>query len=501
MILEGGTIYTGDVDIPRVRGLPIDNRGRVTRGVEAWEGDRSAVSNERIDLGGRTVVPGFVDAHVHFLSWALAADRVDVRAAPTGAAALEQVSARAHDDRAHGKDGEWLIGAGWNDAMLATIANPGAALDAAAGGRPAALWARDHHALWLSTRAMELLGLAGDPIHRERDAWSVALPAPSRTACQRAVATGQRAAHALGITGVHDFEQRGGRRTWQELDLDGRVSLRVVSSVSAEQLDALGEIGLISGYGSEHVLTGPVKAFCDGTLGARTAAMLAPYADGGLGELLLDQPALCELITAASDQGLAVALHAIGDAAVRTALTALEATRPAWSRLADERPPRIEHAQLVDPADLHRFADLGVVASMQPVHASEDRLAAEAAWGDRSGGAYAWGPLLRSGATLVLGSDAPISPLAPLAAIAAACGQPFVDGHAISAEEALRAITVEPSRIAGLARRVGRLTPGMAADLVVLDADPLTTDPAAIAEISVVATMVGGRWVHGRPPW
>lgn len=500
VILHGGTIYTGDPEVPRVRGLPIDNRGRITRGVEAWEGDTSAVSNERIDLEGRTVVPGFVDAHVHFLSWALAAHRVDVRLAPTGDAVLALVAERAAVDRTAGTDTDWLLGSGWTEQMLAGIPDPAAALDQAVQGRPAALWARDHHALWLSTRALELLG-GGEAIRREHDAWAVPLPKPTRVERQRAVAAGQTAAHALGVTGVHDFEWRLGRRTWQELDVDGRVSLRVVMAVTAEHIGALDAIEVVTGFGSEHVKIGPVKAFCDGTLGARTANMLAPYADGGTGMDLLPPDALVELITTAAVCGMPVALHAIGDAAVRNALDALEATRPAWLELAEERPPRIEHAQLVHPDDFVRFAELGVVASMQPAHAAEDRSNAEAAWGDRCRDAYAWRSLQETGATLIFGSDAPISPLNPLGAIAAATSAPLTAGQQVDVATALAAITTLPSRVAGLARTVGRLAPGRAADLVVLDADPHEVAPEEIASINVVATMVSGRWVYGRPPW
>lgn len=501
MILEGGVIHTGDPALPRVQALPIDDRGRVTRGVEAWEGDGSAVSNERIDLGGRVVVPGFTDAHVHFLSWALARARVDVRDAASGAAALERVAERAAADRAAGADGAWLIGGGWTEGMLAEVADPAAALEAATQGRPAALWARDHHALWLNAAALAQVG--GDAVRREQAAWDTPLPEPMRAERQRAIADGQKAAHALGLTGIHDFERRGGRRTWQELDADDRVTLRVLSAINAEHVDAIDAVEVVSGFGSEHVRIGPVKAFLDGTVGARTAHMLDPYEDGGTGWPLMDADALAALVERSAALGLNVAVHAIGDAAVRDALDAFARTRDAWLELAElhERPPRIEHAQLVHPDDLARFAALGVVASMQPVHAEEDRTAAEAAWGARCTGAYAWRPLLESGARLVFGTDAPISPLDPIQTLAAAVARPLRPEHAIDVADAIAAMTVAPGRISGLGRRLGRLSPGFAADLVVLDRDPHDTPPDELGAIEVVATMVGGRWVHGRPPW
>lgn len=501
MILEGGTIHTGDPALPRVAALPIDDRGRVSRGVEAWEGDVSAVSPERIDLDGRVVVPGLVDAHVHFLSWALDRARVDVRDAPSAAAALEQVAARAAADRAAGLDGDWLVGGGWTEAMLAEVDDPAAALDAATGGRPAALWSRDRHALWLGGAATALIG--GEALRREEAAWAVPLPVPSRAERQRAVTEGQRAAHAAGLTGIHDFERAGGRRTWQELDLDGRVTLRVLCAIGAEHIDGIEAVEAVAGFGSEHVRIGPVKAFMDGTLGARTAHMLEPYDDGGTGLALLDAERVAALAERAAGLGLPLALHAIGDAAVRAALDGLERSRPAWAELAElhERPPRIEHAQLVHPDDLRRFATLGVAASMQPVHAVEDRADALAAWGGRGGGAYAWRPLHDAGAALVFGTDAPISPLDPIATLAAAVGRPHADGHALPVDAALRAMTWAPYAISGLGARLGRLAPGRAADLVVLDRDPFTAAPDELDRIGVVATMVGGRWVHSRPPW
>lgn len=501
MIIEGGTIHTADPALPRVRALPIDDRGRVTRGVEAWEGDTSKVSNERIDLGGRTVVPGFVDAHVHFLSWALDRLRVDVRDAPTAAAALELVAAQAAADRAAGTDGTWLIASGWTESMLAEVADPAAALDAAAQGRPAAFWARDRHALWLSTTALTQVG--GEAVRREDAAWATPLPLPTRAERQRAVTLGQQEAHRLGLTGIHDFERSGGRATWQELDVQERVTLRVSSALAAEQLDAIEQLGLVSGFGSDHVRIGAIKAFLDGTVGARTAHMLEPYGDGGTGMELLSTESLADVIRRSAAIGLPVALHAIGDAAVRSALDALEQTHPEWRDLAavHHRPPRIEHAQLVHPDDLARFGELGVVASMQPVHAAEDRADAEAAWGSRCAGAYAWRPLLDAGATLVFGTDAPISPIDPIATLAAAVAVPLLPGHEVAVADALTAMTTTPSAIIGLERRSGRLSPGAYADLVVLDRDPFETPPDELGAIEVVATMVAGRWVHGRPPW
>jgi predicted amidohydrolase YtcJ len=198
-------------------------------------------------------------------------------------------------------------------------------------------------------------------------------------------------------------------------------------------------------------------------------------------------------------------VHAIGDRANREALDAFAATAEAW------RPgglrPRIEHAQLLHPDDVDRFAELGVIASMQPSHAPSDRDVADTAWGERAALAYAWRALADSGAVLAFGSDAPIEDLDPLAGLHAAVNRTLDERpawrpqQALDRERALAGFVSGPAYAAGWERRLGRLAPGFAADLVVLDGDPLTCPAAEIGSIGVVATMVGGRFVHGRPPW
>ncbi len=391
------------------------------------------------------------------------------------------------------------------------------------GERPAALWAHDHHSLWLNGAALRATGVdrgtsapAGGVIERdadgaptgivrERAAWGLELPEPDARERRRAVEAAQREAHARGITGIHDFERSHGFALWQELHADRRLTLRVVAAQQATDLDAVLATGLRGGFGDDRLQVGPVKAFLDGTLGSRTATMLAPYADGGTGVELLASADLEQLVRRAAEGGLAVAVHAIGDRANRVALDAFEATRAQWEPAGLR--PRIEHAQIVDPADVPRFATIGVVASMQPSHAPSDRDAADAALGARAATAYAWRALLDAGAVLAFGSDAPIEPLDGLAGIGAAVSRtlderpPWRPEQALSPLEALTGFTAGAAWAAGHERRRGRLAPGLDADLVVLDADPTQVAPERIRDIGVVATMVGGRWVHGRPPW
>jgi predicted amidohydrolase YtcJ len=212
-----------------------------------------------------------------------------------------------------------------------------------------------------------------------------------------------------------------------------------------------------------------------------------------------------EIIRRAAAAGFPVAMHAIGDLANREALDAFEATRAHWAPLGLRQ--RIEHAQLLAPEDVARFGQLGVAASVQFSHAPSDRDLAESEWGDAVGGSYAYRSLADAGALLANGSDAPVEELDPLAGIRAAVLRtldergPWRPEQALTVEEALRASTVAPAWLSGDERRRGTLAPGMLADLVVLDRDPLACPPEELAELSVVATMAGGRWVSGGPPF
>jgi predicted amidohydrolase YtcJ len=226
--------------------------------------------------------------------------------------------------------------------------------------------------------------------------------------------------------------------------------------------------------------------------------------DGG-GVRITSGEELAEIVRASAAAGWPVAVHAIGDRANREALDAFEATRDVWAPLGLRH--RVEHAQCVHAADLPRFAALGVACSVQFSHAPSDRDLAERYWGDRLEQAYAFRSLLASGAIVANGSDAPVEELDPLAGIAAGVRRTIDErpawrpDEAVTVEQALQAATVAPVWLAGDERRRGTLVPGRLADLVVLDRDPVTCPAEELGEIEVVATMVGGRWVHNPPPW
>jgi predicted amidohydrolase YtcJ len=303
------------------------------------------------------------------------------------------------------------------------------------------------------------------------------------------------------VTAVHDKDGwLGALRFWQRLGEEGSLGLRVWQSLPAEKADELAEVDVRGSFGGPLLKLGYLKAFMDGTLGSQTARML-----DGSGVEITSGEELEELVRRASRAGFPVAVHAIGDLANREALDAFEATRDAWEPLGLRQ--RIEHAQLLAPEDVPRFGELGITASVQFSHAPSDRELADRFWGERSSGAYAYRSLLDAGTILANGSDAPIEELDPLAGIRAGVLRTLDERpawhpeQAVTVEEALAAITVNPAWLSRDERRRGKLIPGFYADLVVLDRDPLTCEPEELAEVQVVATMLASAWTHNPPPW
>ncbi|TMM22799.1 MAG: amidohydrolase, partial [Actinobacteria bacterium] len=307
--------------------------------------------------------------------------------------------------------------------------------------------------------------------------------------------------NARGVAAVHDKDGwLGALRFWQRLESEGALTLRVWQSLPAEKADELGALGIASGFGNTRLRLGYLKVFMDGTLGSQTARLL-----DGSGVEITSREEFANLIRHAARAGFPVAVHAIGDQANRDALDAFEETRGEWQRLGLRQ--RVEHAQLLAPEDLGRFAQLGVAASVQFSHAPSDRDLADRLWAGKTENAYAFRSLWDSGALVVNGSDAPIEELDPLAGICAGVLRTLDERaawhpeQALTVEQALQASTVNPAWLAGDERRRGKLLPGYYADLVVLDRDPVTSAQDELPEVTVVATMLSGTWVHNPPPW
>jgi predicted amidohydrolase YtcJ len=507
MILENGTIRTLDPALPLARALAIAD-DRVAGGVGTHE--PALPTPDVVDLGGRCVVPGFTDSHVHFPTWSLGQRDLSLDGVGSLAEALERV--RNATERAG-----WIRGHGWRSAGW-EVEPTKEALDEATSETPAALWAKDLHSLWLNSAALALAqgdleveggvverGSDGEPtgVLREEAAWRFRerFPSVPEDEWVEVVRAGVKLAHSRGVTAVHDKDGWiGAPEIFQRLAEREGLTLRVWQSLPWRKLPELEGLGLRSRFGNEFLRLGYLKVFMDGTLGSQTAWML-----DGSGVRITSGDELAEIVGRGARAGWPVAVHAIGDRANREALDAFESTKDEWQPRGLR--PRIEHAQCLDPADLPRFAELGVACSVQFSHAPSDRDLAERFWPELLDGAYAFRSLLESGAVVANGSDAPIEELDPLAGIRAGVTRTMDERpgwrmqEAITVAQALHATTVAPAWVAGDERTRGKLVPSYLADLVVLSRDLLDCPPDELESVEVVATMVGGRWVHNPPPW
>jgi predicted amidohydrolase YtcJ len=512
VILENGVVRTMEPALPVARALAIAG-DRIAGGVGTHE--TALASPEHVDLGGRCILPGFNDSHVHFPTWSLAQRQVRLEGTTSLDEALARIAAAARDVQ----PGRWLRGMGWRSGDWSPATEPTKeALDRVTGDRPTALMARDYHSLWLNSAALahadgdlEVPGGVvvrderGEPtgVLREECAWHFrdTYVRPTEDEMVDASREGVRIAIARGVTAVHDKDGwLGALGVWQRLRDEGSLQLRVWQSLPAEKVDELEALHVRSGFGDDLVRVGYLKAFMDGTLGSQTARLL-----DGSGVEITSRGQLAEIIRRGARAGLPVAVHAIGDLANREALDAFEETSTVWQPLGLRQ--RIEHAQLLAPEDVPRFAALGVAASVQFSHAPSDRDLADRFWAGKTDGAYAYRSLWDSGALLANGSDAPIEELDPWAGICAGVLRtiderpPWQPQQRLTLEEALQATTVTPAWLAGDERRRGKLIPGFLADLVVLDRDPFELAEDELPSVRIVATMLGGRWTHNPPPW
>jgi predicted amidohydrolase YtcJ len=450
-------------------------------------------------------LPGFIDAHVHLVDTAIAAESLDLFAAPTLEAALEMVTAAAARIPAPG----WILGSGWDQRRWGGWPHADM-LERAAPGRTVALRSFDLHALWASPAALATAGItaaSADPeggiIRRAPDGTPDGLffekgselimglvPPPNPEALRSAIRSIGRDFLSVGVIGVHELGTLFPDTSNEALDVyatlaaAGELPIRVHAGVRADGLDNAIERGLRSGSpigeaDPSRLAFGWLKLFADGTLGSRTAALLEPREGTDERGLYTNPPEVLEERTRlAASAGITTTIHTIGDAAVRLALDVLGPTGGAAAFM-----PRLEHVQLCHPDDRARFGSLGIAASVQPIHLREDAPGARRDWGARAESAgYTWRTLLGAGATLAFGQDAPLEPLDPWPGISLAVTRrdptwgddaaPYGPDEAISVEQALRASTVGPAQTVRDPLG-GRLVAGARGDLVVLPAAPL----------------------------
>jgi len=449
----------------------------------------------RLELAGHAL-PGLGDAHLHLEWLARSRHAVDLTQARTRQEALRRVGRFASGQPADA----WISGSGWfNDLWADDPSFPTRQeLDRVTGGRPAVLMRKDGHSAWLNTVALSTVGFrrdcpdpeggvidrdtVGEPSGVVRETASAvaqrAVPLPSEDAFTADLVLVLRDLARLGLTTVHTMDSARLFRALQRLHDAGRLPIRVVWNFPEAELAAALAMGVRSGFGDKRLRVWGMKSFLDGSLGSRTAEML-----DGSGVSGIPQDDLVELVRQCAAAELNVCLHAIGDAAVRRALDALQPFRRAWRLWR----PRLEHAQCVHRDDVPRFAAIGVIASMQPLHAVSDREMVEEMWPGRAEASYAWGALARAGAVLAFGSDAPVESAAPLLGIDAATGwrrrNRWYPELALSRSAAVRAYSHGVAYAAGMERLTGHLRPGLQCDLTIVDG------------ARVVATVVGGKVV------
>lgn len=449
-------------------------------------------SAEVVRLSGEAW-PGLIDSHIHLEGLADRKLTVDL----TGTVSREDALSRVREAAKTMPKEAWVVGAGWyNDAWPDRAFPSRRHLDAVAGGRPVYMRRKDGHSAWASTAALRAAGVSrgtedppGGTIDRDTDGeptgilretamdlvWrSVARETDAQldSAMARVLTDLAR----FGVTAVHAMDSARGLGSLQRLRARGPLAVRVTYNLPLADLAHAERIGIRSGWGDGWLRIWGVKAFLDGSLGSRTAEML-----DGSGVARLPQPELVDMIERCARAELNVCLHAIGDGAVRRALDALAPKKGAWAMWR----PRIEHAQCVHPKDQARMGKLGVIASMQPIHAVADRELADENWSTVARNAYAWRALERAGVRLAFGSDAPVETADPLAGIEAATSwRRAARWHpdlALTRASALRAYTSGAAFAAGMEGEVGSLRPGRLCDLTVVE------------EGRVVATIAGGR--------
>lgn len=529
-LIFNGRIYLGSPEWTTVEALLVADGRVIATGASADLASRAGNDVVRIDLGGATAVPGLQDAHGHLEGLGAALEIVDLR----GAASYEDVVARVVARAASTPRGAWIYGRGWDQNLWPIKEFPThAALSRAVPDHPVLLSRVDGHASLANAVAMRAAGLdrAFDTefvvsggrvlLDNERRPTGVfvdaaerlfddVLPTADSALRERHILAAQEKLLSVGLTAVHDMGvSREGAQVLRRLRDSGRLKLRLVEYLSGDPAMELNDLQGFPWDADERdqLSVIGVKLYADGALGSRGATLIAPYHDepshSGLALATREQLARCVALCAA--KGLQPAVHAIGDAANRDVLDVYEAQMRATPSFGALR-PRIEHAQVVSPEDWPRFDALGVIASMQPTHATSDMPWAPDRLGPtRVEGAYAWRRLSADPARLAFGSDFPVEDANPLEGLYAAItcsdksGRPaegYRPDQRLSSREALAAFTIGAARAARQEDRRGGLWPGFGADLTVLDVDPLTCEPSALLGARVRMTIVNGEVVY-----
>lgn len=506
--------------------------------------DRLGPNTRTLDAQGRRVIPGMTDSHTHMIGGGLQLVRLNLRDVKNRDEFVKAVEGAAKSK----KDGEWVVGGRWSVDSWSDPSPPRASwIDAATGSRPAMLTRMDGHQALVNSAALKLAGIDAkgppdpvggeierDPQTREptgilkesaMDLVEKLIPATTPKDRMDALLRAMRHANSLGITSVHDMSAASDLETFWEADKADKLTVRISSFLTVDSAAAPGDSGPLSSHTlhdkvheandqihSKWLHVAGLKAYMDGSLGSRTACMHEPFADAGeksvypKGQLtaFASSPAFVDALAELDECGFQWAIHAIGDEANHQLLDAYEAI--ASKNKTTDRRHRIEHVQHLLVEDIPRFAKLGVVASMQPLHKADDARYAEKALGShRLAGSYAYRELLNHRTLIVFGSDWPVVSMNPFEGIASAVTAKTVDGkvwlpdHSISVAEAVSAYTTWPPRAVRKEVFVGTIEPGKFADLVILKDDPFTVPAEKLASVRAAQTIVGGKVVYFAP--
>jgi len=526
-LLINGNIHTLSAELPHATCLALMGERIVAVGGPEVRSLASA-KTQIDDLKGATVIPGLTDAHIHWEWTSLSLKRVSLFDLTSKKASVEAVRERV----ARHQPGEWITGQGWSQGMWEDTggAFPTAAdLDAVAPENPVFLAARSGHATWSNSLALKLAGVTrdtpdppGGEIGRDalgnltgilyEEASSLVgdvVPKPTREEIAAQMLEAQELAWRAGLTGLHDFDRPSAFEAMQMLHEKGQLGLRILKQINDPFIHHAQGLRLRFGFGDDWLRIGALKIFADGALGSVTALMIEPYIGepGNRGMVVTPKERMTELVLEATRMGMPSTIHAIGDQAVRDVLDVYEVARQEEARLGIPRRARrhrIEHVQIIHPDDVHRLADLDIIGSFQPIHATSDYLMADRLWGSRAALSYNPRVQIDRGVRVAFGSDSPVETFDPLAGIHAAVTRRRPDGAPgeegwypearLSVDEAIRGYTQGPAWAAGMEDRLGELREGFLGDLVVLDRDPYKIEPHDLLKVKVLGTMVGGEW-------
>jgi hypothetical protein len=515
-------IFTGNPAMPWAEALKITDERITHVGTNEEVKKACGKGTETLELPGRLVTPGLVDAHCHFVSLGRSFRMIDLRRVSS----LAQARERIREAAASYKRGEWIVGRGWNHHNWEEGREPGRYdLDDILPDNPAMMIRACGHSIWVNSRALQQAGInrdtpnpdggridkdptGGEPTGMLREARKLIeahIPTPSLQERKQWALAAQAAALKCGITGVHTCETLSEWEALAALEAEGKLKLRVYHLLPPDDLEEAAARGIKAGSGSERLWFRHVKLFADGSLGAGTALLHEPYLDDpdACGIACLEKNSLEDKIRLAYSFGCDVAIHAIGDLAVTNALQSIAAVREKYP--GDHR-DRLEHVQLYRPQDLPLFRELAVVASVQPVFIPTDWKPADKRWGpQRCRYAYAWKSMLQADLRVQFGSDAPVEPINPIYGIHAAVTRQTLTGEPpggwfpeqkLSLEESITGFTAVAAWNARCEDNLGSIAPGKWADLTVFERDLFNLAPKEWPEVATEMTVVHGEVVY-----